>query len=152
MDRRAVGVLVGLQCVLLAACSPANVPTSSWGQDFQWQAQACVSAAETASDLYAQADGPIVERLADGTVDGLLAAATTVAESQVISPDVASRLSGVIDQLKSRVPLTDSASLGGDTQEQREAVLFAISEVGDMCRSVFAGFDSTVSPIPIPVK
>lgn len=149
MKKMAVIAAVGLQCALLAACSPADISLPPVGEDFQWQAQACVTTAETASDLYGKADGQIAERLADGAVDALLVPAATVAESPFISPDIASRLSRVIDQLKSRVPLADEVSLSGQSaEEQKQAVLYAISEVGDMCRSVFAGFDSTMSPAP----
>jgi len=131
----------------LTGCATSN-PGAETGPDaFRWYADACRTAATTAGDLYASADSPIMRQIAERALDGLVFAAQKVIENVPLGPEQGAELSELLEPLNNRTPLTDLDEQ--DTKkfrQKQQVVLHSISEVGEMCRSIFAGFDSTRSP------
>jgi hypothetical protein len=142
---------IAASAVLLAAgCAPTSGTGGAPADDaFAWYADACVTAADAARSTYSSADGPVSRVLAEKSLDALELAASRALES--LPPDTAAygELARALKQLQSRTPLTEVSPEEKAKFERNKAVVdAAIVEIGEMCRSVFAGFDTTQSPSP----
>lgn len=134
---------------LLTGCAPGETSATDPSNTFEWYAEGCVKAAEAAQGLYSGADSPIGRQVAETALDALVGAAKEVSNSLPQDSTVTPRLESVLDMLESRTPLTDISEQDKERFEQNKAVVLdAIGEVGQMCRSVFAGFEVTETPQP----
>jgi hypothetical protein len=142
--RHASALVAGLA---LVACSPSDLTGPDGGNTFQWYADGCVNAADVARSLYASADNPVSRTLAEKSLDTLELAGAKVVESLPQESPFRTELSDALAKLDSRIPLTDISADEREKFERNKLVVDgAISEVGQMCRSIFAGFESTRSP------
>ena len=140
-------VLVVLLSALVASCAPTGEPGSE--NAFEWYANGCVTAAEVAQELYLGADSPLGRQAAEKSLDALVSAGKQVSLSLPENSEAQVGLNQLLETLKSRPRLTDlSESDREKFEKNREAIAGVIGEVGQMCRSVFAGFDTTAQPSP----
>lgn len=146
--RRTVFLAVAAATVMLiAGCAPPSTDGQSGPDAFRWYADGCRTAATSAADFYASADSPVTRQVAEKALDALVFSARKVIENVPLDVEQSERLSGLIDSLDARTPLSDLSE--GDTEtfrRKQKAILHSITEVGEMCRSIFTGFKATQSP------
>lgn len=145
------GALAAAAALAVTACSPAQVGDGAEANTFEWYANGCVSAADTARNLYASADSPLSRTVAEGALDALEIAGARVVDALPQDNPIRAELAAALTKLDARIPITDISSDEQAKFERNKAVVDeAISEVGQMCKSIFTGFDATLSPSPQP--
>lgn len=140
---------IAIAALALTACSPAQIGDGGGANTFEWYANGCVTAADTARSLYASADSPLSRTVAEKALDALEIAGARVVEALPADNSARAELLAALAKLDARIPITDISSDEQAKFERNKAVVDeAISEVGQMCKSIFTGFDATLSPSP----
>lgn len=130
----------------LSSCAPGEDSLVSQNT-FEWYAQGCVKSAQTAQGLYRGADSPIGRQVAEKGLDALVSAGDQL--RQALPADLAetTRLDRALQLIRDREPLTTLPAENKKRFERnKKVILHSVGEVGEICKSIFAGFDSTRQP------
>jgi len=141
-------IVVTVLGLSLSSCAPGeDSPISS--NTFEWYAQGCVKSAQAAQGLYRSADSPLGRQVAENGLDVLVAAGDQLLQALPADLTEKTRLDKALEVIRDRDPLTALPENDKKRFERnKKVILHSVGEVGEICRSIFAGFDSTRQPSP----